>query len=87
MRKVADIEICVDCVMFTANGEVTGSQGEDLTAEHAAKMAELWGDSVNHIHDVTNAETGEHWFSWSSCDGCGSPLGGSRYPAVVLTED
>ena len=31
--------------------------------------------------DNTDGETGDgiHEFSWSSCDGCGSTLGGSRY--------
>lgn len=37
------------------------------------------------LYDNTDAETDEgiDTFSWSSCDGCGSTLGGSRYRLAI----
>ena len=35
------------------------------------------------ISYTNNCQEGcEGWFSWSSCDRCGSRLGGERHPAV-----
>lgn len=84
--KHVDLSICVDCLMFVANGEVTDSQGNDVTAEHAAKITEQWGDDAQHLVPACPEEC-EGWFSHSSGDGCGSTLGGERHPAAVLTND
>jgi hypothetical protein len=78
-----ELEICVDCTMFVANGEVFDGSGNDITIDHAERMREQWGDKL--IHMVLSCPEGcEGWFSMSDCDGCGSPLGGERHPAAVL---
>ena len=63
------------------------------------RIAAQWGTLAEHIH-LSYCPTGEDCehhddeedcryieeFSWSGCDGCGSPLGGRRWPAVVLCQ-
>lgn len=68
------LEICVDCLFYLANGEVTDGEGNDITAAHGAAIASVWGDAER-----------DPWFSWSSCDGCGSTLGGDREYATAWT--
>lgn len=77
-----DIRICVDCLMFTANGELADPDG-DLDA-HVAAMEEQW-PSANGW-DVIPTCDDEGGFSWSQCDGCGSRLGGDRFDAVAMRE-
>lgn len=90
--------VCVDCLMMHANGEIGGDAGEEENAAHAAAMsAQLEGAQMT-LGTVTGAceycdaarETDpdgdwecEAWFSWSSCDGCGSGLGGDRSHATL----
>jgi len=38
------------------------------------------------VDDSTSVDQCEPGFSWSSCDGCGSHLGGDRHPAVAMRE-
>jgi len=82
--------VCVDCLMSEANGEeITPRDGQpepwsrepdtDVTmglawSEHQipAQCEELFTTGGECY-----CETRE--FSWSSCDGCGSTLGGSRH--------
>jgi len=73
-----DLEVCVDCIMLLANGE-TGDEQE--TAAHAAKINALWGDT--QLVPACDEDC-EGWFSWSSCDGCGSTLGGDRHKAAAI---
>src|SRR5690242_12921454 len=92
MTKTAQgtLWVCVDCLMSEANGEeVKPHAGQpepwaleldtDVTAgltweEHhnPAECEELFTNGGECY-----CETQE--FSWSSCDGCGSTLGGSRH--------
>jgi hypothetical protein len=93
-----ELTICTDCVALLANGEVLDSSGEDITSAQSDKMAALWGDTDITLGSLdcehcgrearatgTEVESCEPWFSSSSCDGCGSPLGGDRGHAVSWT--
>ena len=44
-------------------------------------------DAVDEPSNVWYDLAAEPSFSWSPCDGCGSRLGGNRYPAHTLDED
>lgn len=70
-----ELHVCTDCVQLIANTEATD--------EHRALVAARWPteDLV-----LSYDEDFEGEFSWRQCDGCGSWLGGERYPAVVLAE-
>lgn len=81
-----DLAICVDCVAYTANGEVFDVHGRLITVTHSWRMAKQWGADLPHLHSAC-PENCDGWFSWSSCDGCGSNLGGERHPAVVLAPE
>jgi hypothetical protein len=64
------IEICCDCLFVLANGAETTEQ-----SEAAEGMARVWGAQPLYLGDS------EGRFSWQSCDGCGSKLGGDRFDA------
>lgn len=90
-ENTSDLEICADCLFYLANGEVTDAEGNDITAEHAAKMAARWGTEFAITPGSLECarcspEDGascEPWFSWRRCDGCGSTLGGDREHATA----
>ena len=91
------IWICEDCLMLLANGETNPEWTEEQEAEFIAAIDEKWpadwvlAPGCSHdSHNWSDAETvtdedrdacDEGGFSWTQCDGCGSTLGGSRYPA------
>jgi hypothetical protein len=75
------IEICIDCVALLANGEVVDEEGNDIVDELQDHIGELWGDTEITLGWDENDP--EPWFSWSSCDCCGSTLGGNRQYAAV----
>tara|TARA_Y100000296_G_scaffold84672_1_gene118495 strand:- start:380 stop:670 length:291 start_codon:yes stop_codon:yes gene_type:complete len=78
-----DIELCVDCVHFIANGDAP----EDKPG-FVERVRTLWDTSD------ANEPPGSHWelvvgsgeggFSSHMCDGCNSSLGGDRYPGKAL---
>ena len=108
------MEICADCLILEANGEIPESR-PDLLADIATHTGDLevtlgrmrTEDVVSQIHlqSVLSCPLGRHnsalddfwdfwaecdcedWddagFSMSSCDMCGSHLGGDRYYATV----
>jgi hypothetical protein len=70
------IRICTDCLCYLANGDVPEDR-PDLPIQ----IDRNWTD-----WDVVlsgDPEEDEGSFSWSSCDCCGSNLGGYRYSAVA----
>lgn len=93
------LEICRDCVMLLANGEVHEWRGRDYvdtSDEIAAKIHAIWGDTeitLGHLCEITDCgadsreehgeEEPEPWFSKSDCDGCGQPLAGDREYATA----
>jgi len=78
-----DLEVCTDCAMILANGEL--GQGDAMADErHAALIAAEWPE---HDLVLSGGEHDEPFFSRSQCDGCGSRLGGDREVAVAFRHD
>lgn len=68
-KEFNDARVCVDCAHVIANGEAP----DDAAPDYAFPDDGLeW--YLGDADDDTE-------FSWQSCDGCGSPLGGARYAA------
>lgn len=80
---IADgLEVCGNCAQIIANGEI--NDGTDAGERTAAAQVGIWGkDAIGLVLDY-DADF-EPYFSYSSCDGCGSTLGGDRWPAAVLS--
>jgi len=80
---ITDLWACADCIMFIANGEMEGA-GEHWDPDNIDKN---WPD--HHVvpdgpHEDEDEEADQMAFSWSSCDCCGSRLGGSRHRVAAL---
>jgi hypothetical protein len=75
---VRTYSICVDCVMFHANGEVNPNWGDVATADYFNSLTQ-------NLDDVIVLGVGEQTdeFSTGSCDSCGSRLAGSRHELFV----
>ncbi len=91
------LEVCVDCLQILANGSLGDHAEPRTTEEVVADMAYIWEGNLGQItlgrtqeedeteqefEDNTQSED-EGWFSMSSCEGCGSGLGGNRYFATA----
>lgn len=72
-----DIEICSDCAMMSANG-LYGWEYDQKWLEAYETAYKEYGEPVLNCGDDCGTS-----FSWSSCDFCGSELGGDRHPAVI----
>jgi hypothetical protein len=71
------IDICDDCLMFLANGDVPDNR-PNLPDE----IDGLWtGFDVV----LSGSEESEPFFSWRPCGCCGSRLGGNRVEATAVT--
>lgn len=79
-----ELSVCSDCIQLLANGEI--NDGEDTAEKCAAGQARVWGDDVTHLVPGGGSEDddGDRGFSWQSCDGCGSNLGGDRFQAFAV---
>ncbi len=88
------IWVCTDCMIVHANGEEnpdrradepeTWALWDDDKYELAMGMSrEEHNDGCPNSNDDTwgreDCDCEELSFTWSSCDGCGSTLGGERY--------
>lgn len=86
-ETVEGLEICEDCVLL-----INGYTPSELNSEEADRadrvMTAIWDDDGWQLHEnwPEDDEYREPWFSWQSCDGCNSGLGGNRYPAVAMRE-
>lgn len=93
MKEYATIWVCEDCRMADANGGLEdGQETEREPWSHAnAELDPTPGLRIEEHEcgkergEDIEAECGceQETFSWSSCEGCGSELGGSRYPYTV----
>ena len=79
------LDACVDCLMLVANDDVTDGDGNDITAEHAAKVIAYLGIPrvLTYLAPACDEDCEGH-FSWSQCESCGSWLGGDRHPLVLM---
>ena len=85
------LELCADCTGLLANGEYNEDYGawesvEALTDAIDKQWPEAEGWHIDYAgctepdEDDTDEDDARYHidFTWSSCDGCGSTLGGSR---------
>lgn len=69
--------VCLDCALWHAN-----AQAPDDEARSAAVTGYPHALTIDcGHHDALACDP----FSWSSCDACGSPYGGERHRAYLLT--
>lgn len=87
---LSEISVCIDCMFVHANGEYPGDPA-DRPADAPEAWA-LWGFGYHVTMGGTHTENCDAQedndvecdcenlgFSWQSCEGCGSNLGGDRY--------
>lgn len=84
---IATMSVCQCCMLVHANGECCDDDAHDT--EPWAQLPEGWHPAMgvedhNDGCDRDNCECGDLGFSWQSCDGCGSALGGDRYAFVAF---
>lgn len=75
MKEYYDGYVCVCCLMLLANAEYC----EECDHSGHPLMSQLEGEEVT----LNCEEDCESNFSWSRCDGCGSPLGGDRHRIAI----
>lgn len=73
-------EMCADCLMLLASGETPTEMSERETEEWLAAIDRAWPESEGWHLAPAYGDDCEGSFSWSSCDVCGSKLGGDRHP-------
>jgi hypothetical protein len=87
--------VCSDCIILLANGETADPVPDPaplslLTGEDVVPGGEHDDDCPNHAGSPTRGEQDcdceTQSFSWSTCDGCGSVLGGDRHAATVFSD-
>lgn len=87
MIEHANAEVCTDCYFAHHYGYrwdgrewYAGESDEPCEREPLALLAGY------DLADNTDSETGEgiDTFSWHSCEGCGSGLGGARYRLALF---
>ncbi len=72
-----EILLCLDCLLFVANGDESEDSDWSEDALEANWPSMEWDISPG------DSEKDEE-FSRSACEGCGSPLGGSRHHAIAM---
>lgn len=97
-RILRTIWVCQCCMLSHANGECCAedSHGGDgmhpLSLIGAAEsvtmglLAEEHQDECTEEDREEGCECDRRTFSWSSCEGCGSALGGDRYALTLWDE-
>jgi hypothetical protein len=92
MSDTCTIWVCQDCMLHHANGECgdchtdEGHDREPWALESNRSKATMGMFKEHHECDTRWSDWRERGcdcetrnFSWSSCDGCGSTLGGERH--------
>lgn len=84
------IWICQDCLIFYANGDLPEAPEDAGAVEQAIGIDPGWSVVPGSDHkDCEHGEDGdcpedEGSFSWFPCAACRRPLGGTRYPAMMM---
>ena len=72
---------CNDCLILMANGDTPPDMDETETNEYLARVRH----GMEGCHVVPSCEPDcEESFSWSSCNVCGSNLGGTRHEVTFF---
>lgn len=82
IHSTIELSVCDDCIAFIANGD-------ENTPDIAARLECWWptGSGWTLVPGSADEDNeGDSEFSWAQCDGCGTTLGGARYPAVALQQ-
>lgn len=78
MATIIDtLSACQDCLFYVANGDEP-DDGRDIEADIQATLGHASGLLCCGDSDQDDE------FSWSSCQCCGSTLGGSRHQIIVM---
>lgn len=80
------LDICSDCLLDLANGECGNEEQHGCLNVDQRGVPVDWPDWTGY--NVAIDCCGEDdcgYFSWSSCDYCGSTLGGDRHRATAWT--
>lgn len=80
---VGEIKVCTDCMIEHANGEAPFDRPADEPAPWSAipfgYNVTMGGEHADGCDRDGECECENLGFSWLSCDGCGSGLGGDRF--------
>lgn len=79
MEFITDLTICIDCVQ-AANGHTSADTGDKQTDRFHKEQTRLW---PNHFFTLSSNEDDTEFLSDVPCEGCGTPLAGTRYPATA----
>lgn len=95
MKDTCTIWVCQDCMLHHANGECSschtdeGHDREPMGLTHPSEVA-MGMSKEEHSCDTRWSDWWERdcgcetkTFSWSSCGGCGSTLGGERHAMTL----
>lgn len=87
--QVFELEACVDCVLFLANGDLDDDDLPDRIKANWGDVSDITADSfktdVNRLHWQLVADGGRYYeFSSSACECCNSGLAGDRYQVNAL---
>jgi len=74
-----EVDVCSDCLMFWANGDLSGIEDDDRI------FIVMTAAGIDEGYDVVPGES-EGYFSKSPCDACQSPLGGQRFTATMVSQ-
>jgi hypothetical protein len=74
-----ELDACVDCLMWVANGETDPGWTDADRADFLARIADRWTGYRFAVGD------GDGGFSTRRCDLCGTHLAGDRH-SIVATE-
>lgn len=86
------LDVCVDCYLCLVNDECGSDSCQHMSKAGDGPLTpgcldcERCECCESTVCDCVNGDRG-HGFSWRTCDGCGSTLGGDRYPVVVWEEE
>jgi hypothetical protein len=84
LREQFDVEMCLDCAMWHANGDLPDQANAERCREITNPMGISDSDTGELFSCVVAVCGEETFFSWASCDLCECVDGGDRVPGVVV---
>ena len=102
MSETMTLGFCDDCHLYLHgySAEELGREPNSEAPEPLSRVDECDISAglmlTEHEETCENRAAGEHltdcsceepWFSWSPCQGCGSHLGGDRYPVTLWLKE